>query len=414
MSAEGQLSGAARAGVPLGESRLTVEALDSVGNRASAELKVKVVEVGSLTVKTLAIPDSLLGSDYLTDLTAHNADGSPLAKPLTWTLASGSLPDGLTLTTLSEERGIVSGKPLVAGTFTFTLQVEDSKGRADSADFILRVFSARFKLAAVNPPAALHPGDEVSFAIGAGTANATTRFNLSSGRLPPGITLSEQGTVAGTVASENAVGVYNFVVEAQDGSGSTGLGAFSLEVVENPRQAGCSSGVGLFALAALFAPLTFLRRRRTAMAAGLLALAAAALLPLEARAQAVVKYETSRLGCSSNGSHAAPTASVMRATKSRVGATKRRPASWFHRTDLRLAGKSPVRQTSQWRSDTTGCRSSSGNSWPVSGPMASSASADETRSSSMSAGQSCRRSSTPGNRSTKRPNTAGTTVEAIN
>lgn len=261
LSPEGVLGGSLRPGAPLGESRVLFEVSDSLGSRAQAEIKVRVVAPGALMVKSLAVPDSMVNSDYLADLSAANADGKPLAKPLAWTVVSGALPDGLGLATEDEERGILSGKPLVAGTYAFSLQVEDARGRADTADYILKVFAGRFRLAAVNPPTVIHPGDKVEVRITAAGAGAGARFSLHSGALPPGLSVDEQGNISGTVSMEKAVGVYNFVVEARDVSGASGLGAFTLEVTQAPPRVGCSStGGGLWALLGLL-PLCWSRRR---------------------------------------------------------------------------------------------------------------------------------------------------------
>ncbi|MBI3183515.1 MAG: putative Ig domain-containing protein [Myxococcales bacterium] len=289
LAADGVLSGTVRPGTQVGESKVTFEVSDSLGTLARSELKVRVVEPGALIIRTLVIPNALVGSEYLTDLSAQNADGKPVAKPLSWAVVSGRLPDGLSLSTQDDERGILAGKPLVAGTFPMSLQVEDAKGRADVADFILRVFPVRFKLSAVEPPAVVHPGDRVEFTITAAGANAgTVRFSLHSGSLPPGLALSEQGTISGAVSMENAVGVHNFVVEARDGTGASGLGAFTLEVVESPRKVGCSStGNAPWALLGLFSPLLLIRRRAVSLLAAMLVLA----IPITAGAQGQPSYQ---------------------------------------------------------------------------------------------------------------------------
>jgi hypothetical protein len=268
LSSEGVFSGAPKDGVLVGETLVTFEVQDSVGTRARASMKVKVVVTGALLVKNLLVPDSLVNYEYLTDLAAVNADASALALPLTWSIAAGTLPDGLALSTASGDRGIIQGKPLVAGTYAFSVQVVDAKGRSDVADFILRVFPVRFRVTATGVPTGLHPGDAVDFALSSvGGAAATTRFALYSGSLPPGVSLDPSGKVSGTIATENAVGVYNFVAQAKDGFGGSGLGAFSLEVTLAPRAQSCSSAPsasGWLGLLVAFASLALAARRRRA------------------------------------------------------------------------------------------------------------------------------------------------------
>lgn len=263
MSSDGLFSGAAGAGVTVGERQVTFEVRDALGSQARKELRLRIVEPGALIIRTLAVPDSLVNGDYLTDLTAQNADGSPLATPLVWSVAAGALPDGLVLTSQGDERGLIEGKPLVAGTYEFTIQVEDAKGRVDVVDFLLRVFPVRFRLSLVGPPETLFPGDEVRFTVAA-TGAASPRFRIYAGRLPAGLSLSEGGEISGVVSDQGSVGVYNFVLEATDGNGASGLGAFTLEVLETPRSGGCGAAPGgsPLALLPLLASLLFLARRR--------------------------------------------------------------------------------------------------------------------------------------------------------
>ena len=87
-----------------------VQVRDSLGNSAVKDLKISVVAPGSLSVKTLALPDSLVNVDYLTDLAAEVAGGGALQKPLVWSVVSGQLPEGLVLETHTDHAtGILSG-----------------------------------------------------------------------------------------------------------------------------------------------------------------------------------------------------------------------------------------------------------------------------------------------------------------
>jgi hypothetical protein len=63
------------------------------------------------------LPAAVVGTPYSTTLQAVGGTA-----PVTWTLVSGSLPDGLTLV----PGGTISGTPTGSGTFTFTIQVADS------------------------------------------------------------------------------------------------------------------------------------------------------------------------------------------------------------------------------------------------------------------------------------------------
>ncbi|HLH07365.1 MAG TPA: DUF4082 domain-containing protein [Terriglobales bacterium] len=74
-------------------------------------------QVGVLGITTATLPTGIVNGSYSTTLSASG--GVP---PYSWTLVSGTLPSGLTLSS----GGILSGTPTVAGTFSFTVQVADS------------------------------------------------------------------------------------------------------------------------------------------------------------------------------------------------------------------------------------------------------------------------------------------------
>ncbi len=71
----------------------------------------------SLAVATTSLPNGTVGASYSATLQA--AGGTP---PYSWTLTSGSLPSGLTLSI----SGVIAGTPTSAQTYTFTVQVTDS------------------------------------------------------------------------------------------------------------------------------------------------------------------------------------------------------------------------------------------------------------------------------------------------
>jgi sugar lactone lactonase YvrE len=72
---------------------------------------------GPLAVDTSALPSATSGLNYSTVLGATAG-----VHPLTWSLASGSMPAGVTV----DPFGTISGVPAAAGTFRFTVKVTDS------------------------------------------------------------------------------------------------------------------------------------------------------------------------------------------------------------------------------------------------------------------------------------------------
>ncbi len=81
------------------------------------------------------LPDGEIHRPYNATLEAREGDG-----PFVWTLASGSMPAGLTLdTTPTTDTIPISGTPTEAGTFTITLQLEDSNPYTIEQTITLRI-----------------------------------------------------------------------------------------------------------------------------------------------------------------------------------------------------------------------------------------------------------------------------------
>ncbi|HEX4276372.1 MAG TPA: putative Ig domain-containing protein, partial [Bryobacteraceae bacterium] len=113
-SATGQLTST---GV-LGSGNLpqfTVTVSDTAGDSVAQNFTVTVDS--TVTVTTTSLPSAGLNESYGVQLGASNGTGG-----YTWTIATGSLPLGLTLST----DGLISGKPTSPVSFGFSAQVTDS------------------------------------------------------------------------------------------------------------------------------------------------------------------------------------------------------------------------------------------------------------------------------------------------
>ncbi|MFZ5469334.1 MAG: putative Ig domain-containing protein, partial [Myxococcota bacterium] len=235
---------------------------DRAGNSEVRAYTLAVVDASSFLIKTLVLPPGNVGSEYLIDVAAQNADSSPVSQPIEWAVVGGGLPQGLLLEP-TDEVLLIRGVPTRAGNFPFTLQVSDGKGRSDVADFVLVVYSNSAQVTGTVPEQ-LYRGQEVSAALS--LAGAQASFGLYSGRLPLGLSLSSEGVVGGTVAEEAQLGVYNFTVLATSVDGSRALAPFTTEVVGGaPPKGGCGCTGGppeLASLWALAALALALRRRR--------------------------------------------------------------------------------------------------------------------------------------------------------
>jgi trimeric autotransporter adhesin len=88
--------------------------------------------VPGLTINQSPLPGGSTGTSYLQTL---NATGG--TQPYSWSLASGTLPPGLTLSAA----GVISGIPTSSGAFNFTIRVTDAASATATLPFILSVSS---------------------------------------------------------------------------------------------------------------------------------------------------------------------------------------------------------------------------------------------------------------------------------
>lgn len=113
-----------------GMSSFTVQVRDSQASAATAQALLSITVLSPLAVSTTELPAGVSGTPYQATLSAVDGDS-----PYTWTLLSGSLPAGLTLSA----GGVIAGTPNAAGTWSFKVQVKDSQSNSASATLPLTI-----------------------------------------------------------------------------------------------------------------------------------------------------------------------------------------------------------------------------------------------------------------------------------
>ncbi|MBI2357911.1 MAG: VCBS repeat-containing protein, partial [Deltaproteobacteria bacterium] len=98
-----------------GAKTFTVNVTDMLGATVTGTFRLNVLKAVAITTGSLR---GKVGRTYQTTIRATGGK-----TPYSWSLISGSLPDDLTL---DEATGTISGSPIQAGTFTFTVQVRDA------------------------------------------------------------------------------------------------------------------------------------------------------------------------------------------------------------------------------------------------------------------------------------------------
>ena len=94
---------------------------DSAGGIAPAAGLSITTSVPSVATTTALIPSGVVGSAYSFTLAASG--GTPPYS--NWSVTSGSLPQGLVLSPMT---GTISGTPITAAAYNFTVTVQDSTG----------------------------------------------------------------------------------------------------------------------------------------------------------------------------------------------------------------------------------------------------------------------------------------------
>jgi hypothetical protein len=208
LSVEGVLSGTP---TTQGISSFTVIVTDANDKQAS---KPVTLEVGPppppLSIKTESLPQALQGFPYSAALEASGGVG-----PYSWSIDTGTLPDGLTMT----GGGSISGRPSTAGAGSFVVRVKDSLGTSSTKPLFIIV-------AQPPPPLVIQTvslPDTTAERLYSQTLQATGgvppyTWSLGSGSLGTGMNLSAGGVISGTPTSP---GTSVFVVRLTDSAGQS-------------------------------------------------------------------------------------------------------------------------------------------------------------------------------------------------
>src|SRR5207248_97980 len=113
-------------------AQFTVVVSNAAGSATSSAAMLTVNAASTLQITTAQLPGGAVAGTYSATLSATGG-----STPYTWSLLSGTLPNGLTL----NASGSLSGTPSLAGSFPFTVQVKDAAGLSASANFSINVAS---------------------------------------------------------------------------------------------------------------------------------------------------------------------------------------------------------------------------------------------------------------------------------
>jgi Putative Ig domain len=222
------IGGALPAGLNLSESGLisgtpSAAGVSTVVVRAREPFRRFGEKTLTLRVGAALTASSTLGAGEVGLRYSGRIQASGGIAPLAWSVASGSLPAGLTL---DQATGAVRGVPRSAGASALTFAVTDASGQRVTVPANLRIV-ARLAITTGNLPSA-SVGDRYLARLRASGGLAPKTWRIVRGSLPAGVRL---GATTGVLSgAPQQAGVYRVTVQARDRLGARSTKTLRLTV----------------------------------------------------------------------------------------------------------------------------------------------------------------------------------------
>lgn len=213
LSSGGVISGTS---TQAGNSTFVLQARDFYGCTSTQSFSVTPI-CNAISISPTSLSAGAVGTAYSQTFTASGGVAA-----YTYTISSGSLPAGLTLSAA----GVLSGTP-TAGNGSgsmFIVRAEDSRGCSGTRAFSLKICP----VISLSPLTLTVPvvGTSYSQTLNSSGGVASYAYALASGNLPAGLSLSSAGQITGTPSSNISA---NFVVRSTDANGCTGTQSYLLQ-----------------------------------------------------------------------------------------------------------------------------------------------------------------------------------------
>lgn len=190
-------------------------------NGRSDEVDIGII-VRERLLGSTELPDGYVGASYSGNLEAEG--GEP---PYSWQLLpSYNLPDGLSLAST----GTVSGTPQAPATrHSFrTVLIDSTENQHETVTTEISVYSLPAISQIPLPTAA--PGFPYQVSLSATGGKPTLKWDVESGLLPAGLTLTESGILSGTPATS---GRFSTTFRVTDANGMSNSESFTLDVTDD-------------------------------------------------------------------------------------------------------------------------------------------------------------------------------------
>ncbi len=207
-----------------GTFNFVVKLTDANSNSVTKALTLIVKPAAPLTITVNQLPRGSVGTPYSQSMGASGGQ-----TPYTWSIQSGSLPDGLTL----NQSGVVSGTPERAVTTSFSLKLTDAVNASVTSTLSLTINPAVSLLSIETQSLADGVvGQAYSQTLKAAGGSSPYRWDLKTGKLPDGLLVSDAGVISGVPTT---TGLVAFEVRTTDQSGQSIIAALSIDVDPPPE-----------------------------------------------------------------------------------------------------------------------------------------------------------------------------------
>ena len=206
----------------IGNVSFTVQVTDAKSLTGTKNLSINIR--GAVSITPASLPGGAVSIPYNATLTATGG-----VLPYTWSVSSGTLPAGLTLTTNADSTATISGTPTLLGTSTFTIQVADAE--IPPATGTSGPLSIAIEGSLTITTTSL-PGGNVAFfydsQLMATGGKTPYTWSITSGTLPPGLSLTPStGVISGTPTT---TGSYPITVQVTDADSNTASANLSITI----------------------------------------------------------------------------------------------------------------------------------------------------------------------------------------
>ncbi len=199
LNSAGSLSGTP---TEAGSFTFRLRAVDADGCPGEKSYTISVI-CPTITINPSSLPAATIDVRYSQSLTASGGTA-----PYTFSIASGSMPPGIFL----GSNGAFGGAPNSLGSYSFTIRATDDYGCTGTRAYTVIVGCPDLLFTPATLPGGTK-GEPYSQIISVSGGQAPYLYNVSSGTLPPGLSLSTAGLLSGTPTTP---GSYTVSVSARD------------------------------------------------------------------------------------------------------------------------------------------------------------------------------------------------------